>query len=392
MTEPTGRRCDACDRAELIPFADLGAVPVQCGAHWARRDEALASPEGSVRLAYCPRCAYVRNVAFEPDLVVYDTTMDYDLHHSAAFRRFTAELVDDLADRLPLAGARVLDIGCAQGEFLRGLCQRAGCTGDGYDAMYAGPTGPDPSGAVFHAGFAPRGDALPRFDVFTCRHWLEHLDDPYEFLVDLRRAAGGREVYGYVEVPDGGYDLATAGWQVIYPHVSYFDAYPLCRLLARAGWRVEGTGALFSGMLRWIEVSANRDSPAAPGLPGPAQRDRQLDAIGGFAARYTAERDRWRAAIADLSAAGSRPVLWGAGSRSVQFLAAVDPHRKLSAVVDVNPRKWGRHLPGGGHRVDPPQVLAQVQPGTVIITNPAYREEIGKSLADLGVTAELLVA
>jgi hypothetical protein len=76
----------------------------------------------------------------------------------------------------------------------------------------------------------------------------------------------------------------------------------------------------------------------------------------------------------------------------VQFLAAADPDRRLSAVVDVNPRKWGRYLPGGGHRVDPPASLARVRPRAVIITNPAYRTEIRASLAALGVDPELLVA
>ena len=36
--------------------------------------------------------------------------------------------------------------------------------------------------------------------------------------------------------------------------------------------------------------------------------------------------------------------------------------------------------------------LTSLQPKAVIVTNPAYREEVAKSLADLGVTAEILVA
>jgi SAM-dependent methyltransferase len=387
------RACDACGDGQLSVFADLGEIPVLCGVHWADQAEALASPAGRMELAYCRSCAYVRNLAFDPELMVYDPTMDTNLHHSPAFQKFSAELVAHLTGRFGLVGgARVLDIGCGQGEFLRELCQHAGCTGVGYDAMYAGPTGPDPSGAVFHAGYAPRGADLPKYDVFTSRHWFEHLADPYEFLVDLREQATGRPVYGYLEVPDACYDLATAGWEVIYPHVSYFDAYSLCRIVRRAGWRVEGTGTYFSGMFRWIEVSANRDDPPPAELPGLVARDRQLAAIRQFAARHLAERDRWRKAIAELDAAGSRPALWGAGSRGVQFLAAVDPHRRLSAVVDVNPRKWGRYLPGGGHRVDPPARLAELRPDAVVITNPAYRDEIGAALAALGVSAELLVA
>jgi SAM-dependent methyltransferase len=389
--------CDSCGEATLTPFADLGDIPVLCGVHWADAEAARTSPVGRMVLAACPRCAYVRNVAFDPSVMVYDTTMDTNLHHSPAFQAFSAELVKHLAQRYQLAGKRVLDIGCGQGEFLRELCHTAGCTGIGYDAMYAGPVGADPSGAVFHSGHAPRGEALPEFDMVTSRHWFEHLDDPYEFLADLRQRAGDRPVCGYVEVPDACYDLSTAGWEVIYPHVSYFDAYSLVRVVQRAGWRVEDTGTLFGGMFRFIEFSANvagsGDSAAAGPveLPGVAERDRQLAAVGGFAARNEAERIAWQTRIAELADRGDKPVLWGAGSRGVQFLTFADPDRRL-AVVDVNPRKWGRYLPVTAHRVDPPESLTELAPGTVIITNPSYRGEIAEHLVRLGVRAELLVA
>jgi SAM-dependent methyltransferase len=391
------RVCDACGEATLVPFADLGEIPVLCGVHWADEAAAAASPVGTMQLAVCPGCAYVRNIAFDPAVMVYDTTMDTNLHFSPAFQQFSAQLVSHLAERFDLSGRLVLDIGCGQGEFLRELCHVGGCRGVGYDAMYAGTQGPDPSGATFHSGFAPRGSDLPAFDVVTSRHWFEHIDDPYDFLRDLRDQAGDRHVRGYLEVPDACYDLATAGWEVIYPHVSYFDASSLRRIVERAGWRPDATGTYFNGMFRFIEFSANapdrsEDAPRDAGLPGAADRDRQLAAVAGFPGRHFGERERWRATIASLDEAGARPVLWGAGSRGVQFLTFGDPDRRLAAVVDLNPRKWGRYLPVTAHRVDPPATLTELQPRAVIITNPAYRSEIAAQLADLGVTAEILVA
>ncbi|MFB9239227.1 methyltransferase domain-containing protein [Plantactinospora siamensis] len=387
------RSCVACGGGPLAPVADLGSVPVECGVHWPDRAAALASPLGRIRLAVCPDCAYVRNVAFDPAALNYDTSMDTNLHHSPAFQAFSTDLVHRLAGRYPLVGGTVLDVGCGQGEFLRELCRTAGCRGVGYDAMYAGPEGPDPSGAVLHRGHAPLDGRLPDYDLVTSRHWLEHLDDPYGFLVRLRELAGARPVYGYLEVPDAEYDLATAGWEVIYPHVSYFAGYPLCRLVQRAGWRVLATGPLFGGMFRYVEISANAPAPdVPPRLPAAGDRDRQLAAVAGFADRHAAQRRRWRATLARLAAAGDRPALWGAGSRGVQFLNLVDPERRLAAVVDVNPRKWGRYLPVTGHRVDPPDTLAGIDPGAVVITNPAYRTEIAAALRGLGLAPELLIA
>ena len=76
----------------------------------------------------------------------------------------------------------------------------------------------------------------------------------------------------------------------------------------------------------------------------------------------------------------------------MQFLSQADPDGRLTAVVDVNPRKWGRYLPVTAHRVDPPQTLTGLGCRAVIITNPAYRDEIAAQLGQLGVAAELLVA
>ncbi|WP_433057256.1 methyltransferase domain-containing protein [Dactylosporangium sp. CS-033363] len=395
-TEPIARICDACDEDKLVPFADLGDMPVLSGVHWEAHGDAVATPVGRVALAACPRCAYVRNIEFEPDRLVYDTAMDTSRHFSPAFQRFTSELVENLNERYDLQGKLVLDIGCGQGEFLKELTRVGGARGVGYDARYAGEEG-EQGDTTFHSAHAPRGGGLPEYDFFTLRHWFEHLDDPFDFLVDLREQAGGREVFGYVEIPDAAYELGSAGWQVVYPQVSYFDAYSLANIVGRAGWTVESTGTLFSGMYRYVEVSANR--PRAGGhvahtgeLPSLRARDKQLATVAGFADRHHGAREHWRSTIARLDAEGAKPVLWGAGSRGVQFLALADRELALAAVVDLNPRKWGRFLPVTGHRVDPPSALTALQPKAVIITNPAYHEEIAKALGELGVAAEILQA
>jgi SAM-dependent methyltransferase len=390
-------RCTACDTADLVPCADLGVVPALCGVTWSDQAEAIASPAGPMRLEHCPTCAHVVNVAFRPELIEYDGSYDNNLHHSPTFRAYASELAARLAADYDLAGRSVLELGCGKGDFLRELCRVAGCRGTGYDASFEGSPGRD-GDLEFVRGFLPLDGSHPadlRPDFLVTRHVLEHLADPYDFLVGLRRLAGDRETFGYFEVPNASYDFATAGWDCIYPHVCYFNAESLSRMVTRAGFEVLRVGTAFSDVFLYVEVAAN-PSPAgrarATGRPDPEVATRQLARLASFGERQAGTVAQWRTTIAKLADEGANPVLWGAGARGVAFLSAVDPDRVLAGVVDVNPHKWGRHLPVTGHRVSGPSEVAALGPRAVIITNPAYRTEIGGQLAELGVDAELLVA
>lgn len=388
-------RCPACDTADLVPCADLGAVPALCGVTWADQAEAVASPAGPMRLEYCPSCAHVVNVAFRPELIEYDGSYDNNLHHSPTFRAFASELAGRLSSDYDLAGRWVLELGCGKGDFLRELHEVAGCRATGYDASYEGPEGRH-GDLEFLRGFLPLDGSHPadlRPDFLVTRHVLEHLTDPYGFLVGLRRLVAGREAHGYFEVPDASYDFATAGWDCIYPHVGYFNAESLRRMVSRAGFEVLRVGTAFSDLFLYVEVATGRPAPAGATTDGDGDVvGRHLENLATFGDRYATSVTEWQATIAKLSAEGANPVLWGAGARGVSFLSAADPDRRLAAVVDLNPHKHGRHLPVTGHRVCAPQDVASLGTRAVIITNPAYRVEIGRQLAGLGVDADLLVA
>lgn len=387
-------RCPACASADLTPCADLGTVPALCGVTWEHRSEATGSPAGPMRLEYCGECAHVVNVGFRPELLEYDGSYDNSLHHSPTFQEYASRLAQRLSDTYNLAGGTVLELGCGKGDFLRELSEVGKCRGVGYDATYEGPLR---TGDVeFVKGFLPLDGTHPadlRPDFIVTRHVLEHLDDPYGFLVGLRRLAGDREVRGYFEVPNASYDFAGAGWDCIYPHVSYFNAESLRVMVNRAGFEIARLDTSFSDIFLFVEVVAHGPAPAR-GADGSRHDTvtRQLANVRSFGERHTATVRRWRDTIGELADQGANPLLWGGGARGVAFLSAVDPDRRLAGVIDVNPHKWGRHLPVTGHRVGPPELAAELATRAVIITNPAYREEIGRQLAALNVDADVMVA
>ncbi len=83
-------------------------------------------------------------------------------------------------------------------------------------------------------------------------------------------------------------------------------------------------------------------------------------------------------------------MLWGASSKAVAFLASVGRDDQIAAAVDINPFKQDKFLPGSGVAVIGPEQLPELKPQLVVIMNPIYRDEIGDTLAELGLDPRLV--
>jgi hypothetical protein len=94
----------------------------------------------------------------------------------------------------------------------------------------------------------------------------------------------------------------------------------------------------------------------------------------------------------DIRSNGKRAVLWGAGARGDTFLNAIGIAEEIPMVVDLNPRKWGKHMAGTGQPIHSPEDLKSQPPDVVVIANEIYLEEIRGSLRDMGIEAEVLIA
>ncbi|MGB5311051.1 MAG: hypothetical protein WBN38_03205, partial [Polyangiales bacterium] len=135
---------------------------------------------------------------------------------------------------------------------------------------------------------------------------------------------------------------------------------------------------------------------ASPGAEVPSE----LDAVGhlleeevaGFADAYAERLERWKRQLDDIRKNGKRAVLWGAGARGDTFLNAIGINDEIPLVVDLNPRKWGKHMAGTGQQIHSPEELKTYSPDIVVIANEIYLEEIRGSLREMGVDAEVLIA
>ena len=64
----------------------------------------------------------------------------------------------------------------------------------------------------------------------------------------------------------------------------------------------------------------------------------------------------------------------------------------ISNIVDINPHKHGKYVPGTAQKIVPPEYLLQDKPDKIILMNEIYRQEISDILKKMNINANLLVA
>jgi len=364
------------------------AVPALCNALLPDWASALAAATGRFATTYCRNCSHVFNAAFDEDRIGYTQSYENSLHFSPRFVAFVEELADRLTGTYDLKGKTIVDIGCGKGDFLKRLCSVSGARGIGFDKSFEDDRGGDVAGVTFINDWF--GDGYPDLepDFVSCRHVVEHIAEPVEFLAGLRAHPGvGPDTVFYFEVPNALYTLRDMGiWDLIYEHVSYFTPLSLGAACEAAGYEVLDAGTSFGGQYLYIEAKPSRRPHALPPIGGAEIEDLARD----FDRVYREKVAHWRDFLAERDP--EQTVIWGGGSKGITFVNVVPGAERIRAIVDVNPFKQGRFAPGAGIPVVAPETLRGQPIRTIIVMNPLYRDEIAQSARDLGLSADVEVA
>jgi len=229
-------------------------------------------------------------------------------------------------------------------------------------------------------------------DLITCRHVLEHIQFPRNFVTNVRTAVGTRiSTVVFFEVPNVLYTLKDLGiWDLIYEHCSYFSGPSLASVFRACGFAVQELHELYEGQFLGIATTPDRqDTPVSS--PSPDVR-MLAGLVEKFADSYSAKVQEWRGRFSSWSTRGERVAVWGGGSKGVTFLNTLKPGETVGCMVDINPRKQGMFVAGTGQKVVSPEYLKEYQPDAVVIMNPIYRDEIRRQLKDLGIPVPVVAA
>jgi len=386
--------CPVCGCATVTPIFSIPQLPVHSTVLWPSREEAMNTIRGDMRLSFCPECGHLYNSAFDSHRIEYTTNYENSLHHSGVFQGYVEELASSLIARFSLRGKRVLEIGCGQGDFLAYLCERADCTGTGFDPSYiaSASSGAGRERMTIVSDFYSERYADRQADLIICRQVLEHIAEPRTLLEEVRRSIGTRSTTAvFFEVPSVLYHIRARDlWAFVYEHVSFFSPSSLAVLFSSMGFEVQGLRDLFASQFLGIEATPAAGARAQ--LPG--DQNTRLHEIRDLAGAFSALADQtlraWEERFRTWSSGGRRVVVWGGGARCTNFLNMVGGSKIVEYVVDINPRKHGSFVAGTGQRIVAPEFLVQYAPSVVVLLNPIYEQEIRASLAGLGVAADIV--
>ena len=391
------RGCPVCFNPHMTIFFEVDNAPVFCNVLWSSRAEAIAAPRAPIRLAYCHQCGLIYNIAFNPQLMEYSPAYENPLYYSPHFQAYAEDLAGRLIRRYQLLDKDIIEIGCGQGNFLA-LLQRLGNNRVlGFDPGYTPEKGATeatgPSVRIIPEAYSQKHARHPA-DFICCRHVLEHIDRPIDFLRGIRSSIGSRcQTVVYFEVPNALYTIKDMGvWDILYEHCSYFTTESLSNVFIRAGFAPIHLAEQYDGQFLSIEAR-----PAAVEPDSGVDAERALpniqDLINRFHKIYKKKVDLWHRLLYELKQHKKRIVLWGAGSKGISFLNTLDvPYQHIEYIVDLNPRKHGQFVTGTGQQIIAPEFLKEYRPQNIVIMNPIYHAEIQHIVRDLGLSSELMLA
>jgi hypothetical protein len=310
-------------------------------------DAARNCPSGNIRLVQDDQTKIVVNEAFIPEQMTYDSFYQNEQAHSPSFRSHLEIVADIVTHTLGETG--LVEVGCGKAFFLE-MLQKRGCSITGFDPTYEGD-----NPAIHRCFFDYR--VAKRTSGVILRHVLEHVQHPLTFLSMLRDNNKGGLIY--IEVPCLEWILRKRAWfDIFYEHVNYFRMSDFQRIFGT----ILSSGRLFGGQYLYVVADLATLRTSFP------DKDDEVTFPSDFVT-----------GAFNAATINGPPIVWGAGSKGVIFsLLAERFSNPVQTLIDINPAKAGKFIPGTGLRVhSPSDCLQKLSKGrTVYVMNSNYIEEI----------------
>jgi Methyltransferase domain len=356
-------RCIACGNHIVRPLYSPGLQPLMALNLPRSYDEAKGASSYPMNFYICCFCGHVYNADFDYAKIPYAEDSHRMYNQGYGWIAHSEFLVNKLHKNYYPQGKTIIDIGAGDGEFLGRLKQKFSIS-----RCIAFEPGIESEACcarhleTYADYFVPQRD-MRKFkpDIITCKHVLEHLQEPRDFVADISYHANIYNVYPIfvAEVPCITKALETYRiTDFLYEHVSNFTQRSLRVMFESTGW---ATLDEFLSYGDEVAVWIGRPTPLNLQFEQQAKDFSEHDRETATSIHDALEV--WREAHLTIA-------FFGGTGKSAAFLNAY--HLDSDRVVDSDINKVGRHVPGTGQRIEHVDSLL-VKPADVIVITTRWR-------------------
>ncbi len=337
--------CPVCSGTLAVPFFDGGLQTLATLGWPTTAAEAKAMDRFPLNFVQCPACSHVWNRSFRYDAIPYQKNPNRMFNLGGSWKGYLAGTLEGILINLP-ENPTVIEIGCGEGHFIRGLARAWGGNGRfvGFDPNASAEAGCNVE--FYDRLYEPLTD-MPRFspDALVVRHVLEHLTDPGAFLEQLAWGATNlnKACWLFAEVPciDRVFDTDRLV-DFFFEHASHFTTPSFRTLMCRAGEVVELAHG-YGGEVVYARVKL--------GVGEMVQQ--RATAAGAFSRRAERSRHTIRSQLDELAASGLEVAIWGGTGKAAAFIHQFGADAgRFPLVVDSDPGKVGSFVPGSGQKIE----------------------------------------
>lgn len=386
-------RCRSCGSESLKPFLDLGQTPLADAL--VSEDQLRGAEEYfPLEVAFCPECTLVQILnevpekkLFPDDYPYFSSYSDHLLDHS---RQHAQNLI---ASRRLGSKSFVVELASNDGYMLKNFVEM-GVPVLGIDPALGPARVAEDVGVPTLTEFfgvetarrvrAERGAA----DVIIANNVMAHVPKLNDFVGGMAELLSDRGVIT-VENPYVRDLIDHTEFDTVYhEHFCYYSCHSVDALIRRHGLflnHVEYFPNLHGGTLRWWIGKDENVSPTTKAFL-EAERENGLCDFSyyqDFADRVDQVRRELLTLLSQLRADGRTVAAYGAAAKGSTLLNAFGIGRNLiDFVVDRNPHKHGKYMPGVHIPIRPVEALLEEQPDFTLILCWNFKDEVLRQQAE----------